>query len=71
MTEPEPKQLYIVYDKSAAIDTDDADVLDTATSLEEAKEAHELACQLSPGALVFVYDVAEGNNLVNERQVDV
>jgi len=63
------KRFWVIYDERAqAIDTDDCSVLESCRSLKDVSKS----CfdgKEGPLGIVFEYDVAKGNELVNERKI--
>jgi hypothetical protein len=65
VTEQAATKLWVLYDERANIDEDDAAVLCTAYSLDEAREDRRT---MFPTAVIFEYDL-EGDTLVNGRRI--
>ena len=66
------RKTYILYDERARLDgTDDATVLDTADTEEEAKKVWEEGKERNylyfKGSIWAEYDVADNNSLINEN----
>ena len=62
---PKREKLYIIYDGRALGNTNDAAVMETCDSLEEAEES---APDYGEGCCIWSYDV-DGDKLINETFV--